>query len=70
MSRKYCEDCREPHDNGVLGLCDACITGRAEIENRIARAREARRASFMALSDEEKWGAVFDTFDRMGVNRS
>lgn len=60
MSRKYCENCRQPHDNGATGFCDGCLA-QDELD-RLEYERDRRHAKdhFMNLSEDERWEMVFD----------
>ena len=60
MSRRYCSVCREPHQNGGLGMCNAHIE-QEEIDNTAAHNAEAEQFNhFMSLSEDERWEKVFE----------
>ncbi len=60
MSRKYCANCRVPHKNGGLGLCDDCYDEMEHERAAAARRKEDALTAFMLLPAHEKWEEVFN----------
>lgn len=66
MSRKYCRVCGESHQNGGQGTCDNCEAKEKE-ESRVTRNENVDKLNeFLALSEEDKWMAVFKALTSRG----
>lgn len=60
MSRRYCLECRAPHNNPWGGLCADCSAGAEDVRAEARREKDLAFAVFMALPEADRWEAVFN----------